>query len=115
MEQVSNTESPKQAKTTINRSDHLVTETLDAEFSPAIIQEQDTPLNNETIAFKTMDVPAGESLVAVASQPGRNKTGLDTEESEKINLEMAAVEKNIDVLRTEMLQMQKEEEEIEEK
>jgi len=61
-----------------------------------------------------MEVPAGDSLVAVASQPGRNKTGLDTEESEQINLEMAAVEKNIDVLRTEMQQMQKEEEEIEE-
>ena len=53
-----------------------------------------------------MEVPAQDSLEAVASPPARR----DTEESEQINLEMAAVEKNIDVLRTEMLQMQKEEE-----
>ena len=52
-----------------------------------------------------MEVPAEDSLIA-ASQPAR----VDTEESEQINLEMAAVEKNIDVLRSEMLQMQKEEE-----
>lgn len=38
----------------------------------------------------------------MASQP----PGLDTQESEKINLEMAAVEKNIDVLKTEMEEME---------
>ena len=53
-----------------------------------------------------MEVPAAEDPLLAASQPARD----DTEGSEQINLEMAAVEKNIDVLRTEMLQMQKEKE-----
>lgn len=90
MEQVTKTESPKQQNSSINRSDRLVAETLEAAFSPAIIQE--------TAGGDTIEVPAA-SIEALASQP---PPGLDTQQSEEINLEMAAVEKHIDVLKTEM-------------